>query len=132
MSNKNYYQILGITPSATVAEVETAVEGHYNKWRRLVTHHDPNVVTRANQALQAIERIRTTLTTPDKRAVYDAGKDALIVTYCGGPQCPLSHKLAHRLEGSGYTNVIEYREGIKGWTAAGHKTEAAASHSHAK
>lgn len=73
MSNQSYYEILGVAPSAAVTEIETAYEDHYNKWRRLVTHHDPNVVTQANQALQTLEQIRTTLTAPDKRAAYDAG-----------------------------------------------------------
>ena len=52
-------------------------------------------------------------------------KNALIVTYCGGLTCPLSHKLASRLTELGYPNVIEYRAGISGWLAAGHKAEAA-------
>ena len=46
-------------------------------------------------------------------------KGGLIVTYCGSTKCPLSHKLAHRLGELGYTNVVEYAEGIAGWTKAG-------------
>ncbi len=48
-----------------------------------------------------------------------ADKDAYIVTYCGGPKCPLSHNMAARLKGLGYTNVLVYPEGIDGWTMAG-------------
>jgi hypothetical protein len=69
----SYYEILHVPTTASAAEIQTAYEQQYNKWRRLVTHHDPNVVNQANQALQALETIRTTLTDPSKRAGYDAG-----------------------------------------------------------
>jgi rhodanese-related sulfurtransferase len=58
---------------------------------------------------------------PDEKTVAALvpNKDALIVTYCGGPKCPLSVNLAAHLRGFGYRNVLEYREGIEGWVAAG-------------
>lgn len=46
-------------------------------------------------------------------------KGATIVTYCAGTTCPASGKLAKRLRDLGYKNVIEYPEGIEGWTKAG-------------
>ena len=52
-------------------------------------------------------------------------KQALIVTYCAGLTCPASKALAERLEKLGYTNVIEYPEGIAGWVKAGNKVEQA-------
>lgn len=67
-----YYEILQIPPTATVSEIETACEKQYNHWRRLVTHHDPNMVNKANQALQWLEKMRATLTDPAKREEYDA------------------------------------------------------------
>lgn len=48
------------------------------------------------------------------------GKGSLIVTYCGGPTCPLSSKLADRLAKLGYHHVLEYPQGISGWTKTGH------------
>ncbi|MFO8012326.1 MAG: rhodanese-like domain-containing protein [Phycisphaerae bacterium] len=48
------------------------------------------------------------------------GKDSLIVTYCGGVTCPLSSQLADRLTKLGYRHVLEYPQGISGWTEAGH------------
>lgn len=69
----NYYEMLKIQPSATLAEIETAIEGQYNQWRRLVTHHDPNIVNQANQSLQLLETIRTILTDSAKRNAYDTG-----------------------------------------------------------
>jgi len=50
-------------------------------------------------------------------------KSALIVTYCGGLKCPASNQLAERLAKMGYSNVIEYPEGIAGWMDKGHKVE---------
>jgi curved DNA-binding protein CbpA len=67
-----YYELLKIQPSASPAEINTAIEDQYNQWRRLVTHHDPNVVTQANQTLQILETIRSTLMDSTKRSVYDA------------------------------------------------------------
>ncbi len=46
-------------------------------------------------------------------------KNALIITYCSGPQCQLSNRLATRLLKLGYTNVIEYPEGFSAWRKAG-------------
>lgn len=66
-----YYETLNSSPSASLAEIQVAYETQYNKWRRLVTHHDPQVVNQANQALQYLEKIRTTLIDSDKRTVYD-------------------------------------------------------------
>ncbi len=73
MATQTYYEILEVTVSATQAEIETAIENQYNQWRRLVTHHDGSVVTQANQALQALEQIRATLTDPQKRKAYNEG-----------------------------------------------------------
>ena len=52
-------------------------------------------------------------------------KQALIVTYCVGVKCPASHLLGEKLRGLGYVNVLEYHEGIEGWTAAGNAVEQA-------
>ena len=46
-------------------------------------------------------------------------KDALVVTYCTNVKCQASPKLAKRLKSLGYSNVIEYPQGIDGWEAAG-------------
>jgi rhodanese-related sulfurtransferase len=53
-------------------------------------------------------------------------KTAMVVTYCAGLKCPASHMLSEKLRGMGYVNVIEYREGIEGWVAAGNVVEPAA------
>ena len=46
-------------------------------------------------------------------------KDALIVSYCANLKCPASRQLAARLTTMGYKHVLEYPQGIEGWTAEG-------------
>jgi RNA polymerase subunit RPABC4/transcription elongation factor Spt4 len=67
----NYYELLRVKPNANDAEIQSAFDQQYEQWRRLVTHHDPNVVNQANQAIQLLEKIRATLTDPTKRNDYD-------------------------------------------------------------
>lgn len=61
--------------------------------------------------------------TPDQVKAVIPSKDALVVTYCVGKQCPASEWLADYLVGLGYTNVKRYTEGIEGWVNAGNKVE---------
>jgi len=53
--------------------------------------------------------------TAQQAAAAIGSTDALVVTYCGSPKCPLSHRLFDRLKGLGYKNLLEYPEGIAGW-----------------
>lgn len=67
----SYYEMLKISPAATTQEIQVAIDEKYDQCRRLVTHHDPNVVNQANVALQSLEKIREILLSPDRKAVYD-------------------------------------------------------------
>lgn len=42
-------------------------------------------------------------------------KNALLIFYCGGPECKLSHKSAAKAEALGYTNVKVFADGFPGW-----------------
>lgn len=42
-------------------------------------------------------------------------KNALLIFYCGGLECNLSHKSARKAEALGYTNVKVFSEGFPGW-----------------
>jgi rhodanese-related sulfurtransferase len=42
-------------------------------------------------------------------------KKALLIFYCGGPACKLSHKSAVKAEALGYTNVKVFADGFPGW-----------------
>ena len=44
-------------------------------------------------------------------------KDALLIFYCGGLKCKLSHKSAMKAEKLGYTNVKVFAEGYPKWVA---------------
>lgn len=46
-------------------------------------------------------------------------KDHLLVFYCGGFKCPLSHKSAFKAEALGYTNIRVYSAGYPDWVANG-------------
>ncbi len=46
-------------------------------------------------------------------------KSTLMIFYCGGVKCPLSHKSAHKAEKLGYTNVKVYAAGYPDWIKAG-------------
>ena len=62
----------------------------------------------------------------DKLAeVLPKDKDALIVAYCGGPQCGAYKSAAKAAVALGYTNVKHLSAGISGWKDAGEKTEKA-------
>ena len=57
--------------------------------------------------------------------VLPKDKDALIVAYCGGPQCNAYQAAAKKAVAMGYTNVKHLSAGISGWKEAGEKTEKA-------
>ena len=50
-------------------------------------------------------------------------KGALVVAYCGGPQCSAYKKAANKAAELGYTNVKHLSAGISGWESAGEKME---------
>lgn len=56
-------------------------------------------------------------------SVLPADKGALVVAYCGGPQCHAYQAAASKAEKLGYTNVKHLAAGISGWMQAGEKTE---------
>src|SRR5450755_3612360 len=46
-------------------------------------------------------------------------KNAEIVVYCGGPECPLSRMAAEKLMKLGYESVRAYEGGLEEWKAEG-------------
>ncbi len=49
-----------------------------------------------------------------------------IVVYCGGPQCTAWYWAADFATAKGYTNIMHYKQGTKGWKAAGATFETSA------
>lgn len=62
----------------------------------------------------------------DEKAMRQAvgNPNRLIVTYCGGPECPMSLMLANNLAEHGYTHVIRFTGGVEAWTKAGFELKA--------
>ncbi|HWD20097.1 MAG TPA: rhodanese-like domain-containing protein [Verrucomicrobiae bacterium] len=52
-----------------------------------------------------------------------ADKNALVVAYCGNPQCQAYLGAAEAAKKLGYKNIKHLRAGIAGWKDAGEKTE---------
>lgn len=46
-----------------------------------------------------------------------------VVFYCNGPNCTKTVKAAKAAAAIGYTNVLEYKEGLPGWMKSGRKSE---------
>src|SRR5687767_3340503 len=59
------------------------------------------------------------------KEVLPKEKDALIVAYCGGPQCGAYKSAVKAATALGYTNVKHMSAGIAGWKKAGEKLEKA-------
>jgi rhodanese-related sulfurtransferase len=50
-------------------------------------------------------------------------KGALVVAYCGGPQCQAYKAAVQAAQKLGYTNIKHLPAGISGWTKAGEPTD---------
>lgn len=59
------------------------------------------------------------------QSMLPSDKSALIVAYCGGPQCMAYKAAAAKAMSLGYTNVKHLTAGISGWKDAGEKVDKA-------
>ena len=59
----------------------------------------------------------------DLAAVLPKDKDALVVAYCGSPNCSAYTAAANAAKKLGYTNVKHLSAGISGWVKANEPTE---------
>jgi len=50
-------------------------------------------------------------------------KEAFLITYCGGIECPNAYQLMNVLLGHGYRNVKFFPRGLRGWQALGYPLE---------
>jgi rhodanese-related sulfurtransferase len=57
-----------------------------------------------------------------------ADKNALLIFYCEGPECMLSHKSAFKAEKLGYSNIKVYPYGFPEWSAKGMTVAVSAAH----
>jgi rhodanese-related sulfurtransferase len=80
-----------------------------------------------------IGHIPTAINIPDTQFDKHAGllpadKNALIIFYCQGFECDLSHKSAFKAEALGYTNVKVYAAGQPEWEAKGEPVAVSLAH----
>lgn len=61
---------------------------------------------------------------PLTKAQLPENSDDLVVIYCASVQCPSSRMVARQALALGHRNVQVFKEGLKGWLAAGLPTEA--------
>ncbi len=58
--------------------------------------------------------------TAEQAAAAIPSLDSLVVVYCTNSHCPASMYLAARLSELGYSNILEYEEGIEEWIHSGY------------
>jgi rhodanese-related sulfurtransferase len=85
--------------------------------------------SRPKQAKYDKGHIPTAINIPDTQFekmtnLLPADKSMLLIFYCEGPECKLSHKSAQKAEALGYKNVKVYMDGFPGWMKVpGHYAE---------
>ena len=65
----------------------------------------------------------TDKTTDEEVKTLLPSKDLLIITYDGNPKCCARAEVSERLKKLGYSNLVDYPPGIRGWIAAGNQPE---------
>ena len=55
-TDQNLYQLIGISETASLQEIETAAVKKYNEARNLVNHHTPEIANNASQELTRLKR----------------------------------------------------------------------------
>lgn len=69
---QNYYEVLQVDQTAGMNEIEEAYRREYNKWSKLINHHEPDMQDNARKNLRLIEIAKTTLLDATKRSEHDS------------------------------------------------------------
>jgi rhodanese-related sulfurtransferase len=105
-------------PDVTVNDLKSAIES------KKVTLLDANG-TESYQARHIPGAIDFEAQKKNLASVLPKDKNALVVAYCGGPQCKAYQAAAQAAEKLGYKNVKHLSAGISGWEKAGEKMASA-------
>ncbi len=95
------------------------------EYAQLPLREDVTVIDSRPDRLFGPGHIPTAVLMPDTQfeelaaSVLPEAKDQLLIFYCGGYACKLSHKSAYSAEALGYTNVKVYAAGFPDWAANG-------------
>ncbi len=112
--SKSESAVVTTTVLQTLLEAKTppvlldARSGKYDDGRRIPGAQSLNAKSSAAEVAKVVET-----------------KDTLVVTYCSNLKCQASPRLADHLRKLGYKSVLEYSEGIAGWTEAGNRVKEA-------
>lgn len=124
---------LPLAGTAVAAELQ-AKEGWYRQLadtdfvkRQIAIPPNPDVtIIDARPAARQYDpgHIRGAINIPDSKfddliGALPADKSKLVILYCGGLECPLSHNVAHKMEKLGYSNLKVYAEGVPEWVKQG-------------
>jgi rhodanese-related sulfurtransferase len=105
-------------PDVTVTDLKSAIES------KKVTILDANG-TESYQVKHIPGAIDFEAQKKNLASVLPKDKNALVVAYCGGPQCKAYQAAAAAAEKLGYKNVKHLSAGISGWEKAGEKMASA-------
>ena len=105
-------------PDISVADVKKAIE------EKKATIIDVNG-TSSYKAGHVPGAIDFAATKADLKSKLPADKSALVIAYCGSPQCSAYKAAAKAAKELGYTNVKHMSAGISGWKDAKEKLEKA-------
>lgn len=109
-------------------QVDTAAVKQYVEQPRGVTLVDARPAARKYD----VGHLPTAINIPDSQfdqlapRLLPQDKSQLVVFYCDGPECILSHNSAFKAEKLGYTNVKVYAGGFPEWVRAGNVAVASA------
>ncbi len=115
-------------PYHTLVDIEFVKPLVFEAMLRTESPADVMIIdSRPKQPRFDVGHIPTAVSMPDTQFdrmaadVLPADKSTLLVFYCGGLHCPLSHQSAWKAEALGYTNVAVYPTGDPEWIKLGYQ-----------
>lgn len=88
---------------------------------KIIQTQKPLLIDARNENDYLLFRIKDAINIPAKHfdnyldLIFTLPKDTLIIIYCEGIHCNLSHQLADKLMNFGFTNLKIMYQGIEGW-----------------
>ncbi len=88
---------------------------------KILQTHKPLIIDARNEIDYQSVHIKDAINIPVKNfenyidLIFSLPKDTLIIIYCEGIHCNLSHQLAEKMTNFGFTNLNIMYEGIEGW-----------------
>jgi len=109
-----------INPSSK-ASTERIKEISIDQALNLIQNQKPLIIDARNESDFLSSKIENAINIPAKNfenyldLIFTLPRDTLIIIYCEGIHCNLSHQLAEKMLNFGFTNLNIMYEGIEGW-----------------